>query len=144
MRDVGGDRAEPGRGPPSERRRHHQSALAPPLAPVGMEATSTTAGADAQPSPTRRDDPSRATRAEIAARCAESVALVGNLAKLMGKAASSPALQSTVTSFAEYETTIESTHEMLQKVQRGLEDLEEQLDECAASMRVTSDGGANT
>ena len=109
-----------------------------------MEATSTTAGADAQPSPTRRDDPSRATRAEIAARCAESVALVGNLAKLMGKAASSPALQSTVTSFAEYETTIESTHEMLQKVQRGLEDLEEQLDECAASMRVTSDGGANT
>ena len=66
-------------------------------------------------------------------RSTETVALVGNLAKLVGKAASSPGLHSTVASFSEYESTMESTHEMLQKVRQGLVDLEEVLDDVALS-----------
>ena len=83
-----------------------------------------------------RDDPSRATRAELEARSAESVALVGSLARLVGKAASSPALASTVASFADYEVTIQSTQDMLSKVKQGLVDLEETLDDCEASAHV--------
>ena len=84
-----------------------------------------------------RDDPSRATRAELATRAAESVALIGAAARMVGRAASSPALSSTVTSFAEYETTITSTHEMLQKVRQGLVDVEEMLDDCASAQPPT-------
>ena len=93
------------------------------------------ASSDAGP---RRDDPSRATRAELASRGAESVRLIGDLARLVGKAASSPALNSTVASFSEYETTIESTHSMLQKVRQGLVDVEELLDDCESSARTAS------
>ena len=91
------------------------------------------------PSPTR-DDPSRATRAECAARAADSVAQIGNLARLVGKAASSPALQSTVASFAEYEATIDNTEVMLRKINQGLEDLEELLTDTAAATRVRTQG----
>lgn len=59
---------------------------------------------------------------------------MGSLAKLVAKAASSPALHNTVTSFADYEATIESTQEMLLKVKRGLDDLEEAVDDCAISL----------
>ena len=97
------------------------------------------------PSPStssRRDDPSRATRSELTSRATESVNLVGALARLVGKAASSPALQSTVASFAEYETTIDSTSEMLKKCQRGLADLDELLDGMSeASTRAARPGG---
>ena len=68
--------------------------------------------------------------------------LVGALARLVGKAASSPALQSTVASFAEYETTIDSTSEMLKKCQRGLADVDELLDGMSeASTRAARPGG---
>ena len=87
-----------------------------------------------------RDDPSRATRAELEARSAESVALVGSLARLVGKAASSPALASTVASFADYEVTIQSTQDMLSKVKQGLVDLEETLDDCEASAQAARAG----
>ena len=79
---------------------------------------------------------------ELTSRATESVSLVGALARLVGKAASSPALQSTVASFAEYETTIDSTSEMLKKCQRGLADLDELLDGMSeASTRAARPGG---
>ena len=79
-------------------------------------------------------DPSRATRAELAVRAAESVAAVGALARSVGKAASSPALHSTVTAFTEYEQTIEQTNAMLLKVSQGLHDVEEVVDELAEAL----------
>ena len=84
----------------------------------------------------RRDDPSRATRAELATRAAESVTALGGFARLVAKAASSPALHSTVGAFMEYEGTIESTDEMLRKVHQGLVDLDEAVDDCARSARA--------
>ena len=65
---------------------------------------------------------------------AESVSSIGALAKFVGKAASSPALHSTVTAFAEYEGLIESTDRMLQKINQGLLDVEEVLDETAQAV----------
>ena len=77
------------------------------------------------------NDPSRAARAELHGRAAETVVAIGQLARLVGKSASSPALQSTVAAFAECESTMDSTQEMLTKIQRGLLDLDVALDECA-------------
>ena len=82
-----------------------------------------------------------ATRAEMFASATESVHQIGGLARLVGKAASSPALQSAIGSFVDYEATIESTHEMLQKVRQGLVDAEELLDDCEASMRASRTPG---
>ena len=79
-------------------------------------------------------DPSKATRAELAARMAESVAAIGALAKFSGKAASSPALHSTVTSFAEHEGMIESTSTMLLKINQGLIDLDAELGEISNAL----------
>jgi two-component sensor histidine kinase len=98
--------------------------------------------AEASAAAARRNDPSRATRAELATRAAESVALVGSLASLVGKAASSPALQSAVASFVEYEATIEATHDMLRKVQQSLVDVEEVYDDVEASVRAARVGTA--
>ena len=87
-------------------------------------------------------DPSKVTRVELAAHMAESVSSIGALAKFVGKAASSPALHSTVTAFAEYEGLIESTDRMLQKINQGLLDVEEVLDETSQAIvpAVSSDG----
>ena len=79
-------------------------------------------------------DPSTATRAELAYRIEESVAQAGVLARLVSKAASSPALQSTLTAFAEYEATIESTSEMLAKINEGMLALDEAVDDCQRSL----------
>ena len=97
------------------------------------------------PAPKRMEkppDPSKVTRVELAAHMAESVSSIGALAKFVGKAASSPALHSTVTAFAEYEGLIESTDRMLQKINQGLLDVEEVLDETSQAIvpAVSSDG----
>ena len=81
-------------------------------------------------------DPSKATRAELAVRASDTVVAVGALAKFVGKAASSPALHSTVTAFAEYESTLESTNSMLQKINQGLRDCDELVDEAAAALTL--------
>lgn len=88
---------------------------------------------DPAPAAARREDPSRASRAEVATRTAESVAALGALARLTGKAASSPALHSTVAAFADFETTIESTHTMLQKINQGLATFDEAIEDLAQS-----------
>ena len=79
-------------------------------------------------------DPSRGARAELAARAADSVIAAGSLAKLVSKAASSPALQSTLTSFAEHEHVIESTRDMLQKINEGMMALDEAVDDIGRSV----------
>ena len=88
----------------------------------------------ATPRTEKPPDPSKVTRVELAAQMAESVSSVGALAKFVGKAASSPALHSTVIAFAEYEGLIESTDRMLQKVHQGLLDVEEVLDDTSQAI----------
>ena len=83
-----------------------------------------------------RADPSKATRAELHVRATECVAALGALSRGVGKAASSPALQSTISSFAEYEQTIASTEGMLRKMHQGLIDLDHAVEECASAVRV--------
>lgn len=109
------------------------------LASCASWATSTRAPRQRMEKP---PDPSKVTRVELAAHMAESVSSIGALAKFVGKAASSPALHSTVTAFAEYEGLIESTDRMLQKINQGLLDVEEVLDETSQAIvpAVSSDG----
>jgi len=75
-----------------------------------------------------------ATRTDLVARAAESVAAAGALARLVSKTASSPALQAQISSFAEYEQTIESTNEMLHRVNDGLLALDESVTELEESI----------
>ena len=81
-------------------------------------------------------DPSLATRGELATRGAECVLAAGTLARLASKAASSPALQSTIASFAEHEQAIESTSEMLHRVNEGMVALDEALEDMSASLKL--------
>lgn len=89
-----------------------------------------------------RADPSRATRAELTVRATECVTTLGALSRAVGKASSSPALQSTINSFAEYEPTITSTQEMLRKIHQGLIDLDNAVEDCARAVRAP--GGDST
>lgn len=80
------------------------------------------------------DDPSRSARAELTARAEEGVAMIGQLARLVSKASSSPALQSTLAAFTEYEATIESTSEMLHKINEGMLSLDEAIEDCSRAL----------
>ena len=85
-----------------------------------------------------RADPSKATRAEVAARATDSVVALGALSKAVAKASTSPALQSTIESFASCEKTIASTDGMLRKIARGLEDVGHSVDACADALSTTA------
>ena len=76
-----------------------------------------------------RSNPSTHTKSELGNRGAETVGVVGNLARTVVKSSNSPALKSTITAFADYERTIDSTGEMLRKINQGLADLDEAIDE---------------
>ena len=76
-----------------------------------------------------RANPAAHTKSDLANRGAETVAVVGKVAQTVVKSSSSPALKSTLTAFADYERTIDSTGEMLRKINQGLADLDEALDE---------------
>ena len=80
------------------------------------------------------DDPSRAARAELVAQAADSVAMIGQLARLVSKASSSPALQSTLAAFTEYEATMQSTSEMLHKINEGMLSLDEAIEDCSRAL----------
>ena len=79
-------------------------------------------------------DPSRAARAALAARAADSAAAVGSLARLVSKAASSPALQSSIVAFAEHEITLESTDDMLHKINEGMVSIDEAVEDMSRSL----------
>ena len=81
----------------------------------------------AAPSRAARDDPSSHTKWELGNRGAETVAVVGSLARVVVKSASSPALKSTLAAFADYERTVDSTSEMLRKINQGMADLDEAI-----------------
>ncbi len=74
-------------------------------------------------------------RQKATVTAAENVVAVGALAHQVCKATTSPALQSTITSFAEYERTITSTEEMLGKISQGLHDLESSFDDVALALQ---------
>jgi hypothetical protein len=74
------------------------------------------------------------SRAELASRTAETVEAAGQLARLISKASSSPALQSTIAAFAEYEATIESTDMLLRKINEGMVVVDEAVEEVHATI----------
>ena len=82
-----------------------------------------------------REDPSRLTKEELSTRGAETVAAVGAIARLVAKQSVSAPLQSTISTFADYEKTIVSTEEMLRKTMKGMSDMSDALDEISASMQ---------
>lgn len=84
------------------------------------------------------EDPSRLTKFEVRNRMADTVAAIGELAKLTCKSAESAPLQAAISSFAAHEKTVASTDGMLQRINLGLADLEEALDEVSAALRPTS------
>ena len=79
------------------------------------------------------------SRAELASRTAETVAAAGHLAKMISKASSSPALQSTIAAFAEYEATMESTDSLLHKINEGMVVVDEAVEEVHAIMAKRGD-----
>ena len=87
-------------------------------------------------------DPSRATRAELTLRATEGVSALGGLAKFVGKAATSPALASTITAFTDCEVTIDSTESMLRKIRQGMLDLDEMVEEALSPVPMAPREGA--
>ena len=85
--------------------------------------------------PTPREDPSRLTKEELGTRAADTVASIGAVARLLAKSSVNPQLQSTITTFADYEKTINSTEEMLKKTMKGMNDMNDALDEISASLK---------
>ena len=79
-------------------------------------------------------DVSQQTKVELARATAESVAAAGTLARLLSKTSTSPALQSTIVAFAEHEQTIESTNEMLHRVNEGMMALDEAVEAMSVSL----------
>ena len=94
------------------------------------------AGAGATPRGTMSDrrDPSRVARVASAEHAARAIGAFGALARHTAQSATSPVLRAAITTFAQYETTIESTSQMLQKINQGIVDLDEAVEECAASL----------
>lgn len=84
---------------------------------------------------TPREDPSRLTKEELSRSGAETVAAVGALARLVAKNSVSAPLQSTIGTFADYEKTLGSTEEMLRKTMKGMQDMNDALDEIATSLK---------
>ena len=82
-----------------------------------------------------REDPSRLTKEELSTRGAETVAAVGAIARLVAKQSVSAPLQSTISTFADYEKTVVSTEEMLRKTMKGMSDMSDALDEISSSMQ---------
>lgn len=91
-------------------------------------------------SPEGRQDPSRVAKAELEAHGVKTIEALGALARQTAQAASSPALRSAIDTFAQYETTIESTSSMLQKINQGVVDLDEAVEECAATLEGAAAG----
>ena len=60
---------------------------------------------------------------------------MGAIARLVAKQSVSAPLQSTISTFADYEKTIVSTEEMLRKTMKGMSDMSDALDEISASMQ---------
>ena len=85
-----------------------------------------------------REDPSRLTKEELSTRGAETVAAVGAIARLVAKQSVSAPLQSTISTFADYEKTVVSTEEMLRKTMKGMSDMSDALDEISSSMQGPS------
>ena len=81
------------------------------------------------------DDPSRLTKEELSTRGAETIAAIGTLVKLTAKSSASASLQSTVTTFADYEKTLTSTEDMLKKTMKGMNDMSDALDEISSSLK---------
>ena len=82
-----------------------------------------------------REDPSRLTKEELSTRGAGTVAAVGAIARLVAKQSVSAPLQSTISTFADYEKTVVSTEEMLRKTMKGMSDMSDALDEISSSMQ---------
>ena len=115
-------------------RRVARAALQPRLArPASAIFTPTATASRMAASP--REDPSRLTKEELSTRGAETVAAVGAIARLVAKQSVSAPLQSTISTFADYEKTIVSTEEMLRKTMKGMSDMSDALDEISASMQ---------
>lgn len=85
------------------------------------------------------EDPSRLTKVELRNRAIETVGAVGELVRATVKSSVSQPLQSVITTFATSDKMIVSTDEMLRKINAGMVDLEEALDEVAASLRHAVD-----
>ena len=81
------------------------------------------------------EDPSRLTKVELRNRVSETVGAVGDLARATVKSSASQTLQNAITAFSASEKTIASTDEMLRKINTGMIDLEDALDEVAVSFR---------
>ena len=77
----------------------------------------------ASSSETPREDPSRLTKEELTTRGAETVVALGTIARLVAKQSVSAPLQSTISTFADYEKTLGSTEEMLKKTMKGMSDM---------------------
>ena len=87
------------------------------------------------PRDTPREDPSRLTKEELSTRGAETVAAIGTIARLVAKQSVSAPLQSTISTFADYEKTLGSTEEMLKKTMKGMSDMSDALDEISSSLQ---------
>ena len=98
------------------------------------EDPSPTRGAEPTSLSTSREDPSRLTKLEVRNRATDCVAAAGDFARLSARSAASAPLQSAITAFTACEKTVASTHEMLQKINAGMIDLEEGLDEVASAL----------
>ena len=83
-----------------------------------------------------RDDPSSATKAELAQRSAEVIngGVVPTLRHLH-KSAASPLLQQTISTFVDYEKTVTSTAEMLGKIEASMGELESSLAQVQATIQ---------
>ena len=78
----------------------------------------------------------QSTSASLATRAAETVTAACQLARVVSRAASSPALQSSIAAFAEHEVTIESTETMLHKINEGMLSIDEAVEDIGRSLLV--------
>ena len=82
-----------------------------------------------------REDPSRLTKEELSRSGAETISAIGALARLAARNSVSTPLQSTIGTFADYEKTLGSTEDMLKKTMKGMNDMNDALDEISASLK---------
>lgn len=80
------------------------------------------------------DDPLRLPKLELRNRVVDTIVASGELAKLTVKNSASQPLQTAITSFVSEEKTILNTEGMLKKINEGMIDLEDGLNEVIAAI----------